>query len=144
MKIMNELGKRVSPPELWHENHEEFLEDLLKPAGLTYAQFVEKGYLKGPSGTRSYEAKGFPTPTGKVELRLSTAEKFKLKPLPEFTGFPEPDDPEYPLLAISAKSRYYLLSSYRWVGRPAREEASPARGDSPRHGSEVRIGDGTT
>ena len=117
MKIMNELGKRVSSPELWHENHEEFLEDIVRPAGLTYSQFVEKGYLKGPDRFRSYEEKGFPTPTGKVELLLSTAEKFRLKPLPEFTGFPEPDDPDYPLLVISAKSRHYLHSSYRWVAK---------------------------
>ena len=41
---MNLLGKRVSSPELCHENPEEFLEDLVKPAGLTYREFVEKGY----------------------------------------------------------------------------------------------------
>jgi anaerobic selenocysteine-containing dehydrogenase len=54
MKILNELGKRVSPPELWHEDHEEFLEDLVRPAGLTYREFVEKGYLKGPDSVRTY------------------------------------------------------------------------------------------
>ena len=115
MKIMNELGKRVSPPELWYDDHEQFLEDVVRPAGLTYPQFVEKGYLKGPDRFRLHEQKGFRTPTGKVELRLSTAEKFKLKPLPEFTGFPEEQDPEYPLLLTSSKSRYYLHSSYRWI-----------------------------
>ncbi len=115
MKIMNELGKRVSPVELWHEDYEQFLEDLVRPAGLTYNEFVAKGYLKGPDHFRSYQEKGFRTPTGKVELRLSTAEKFKLKPLPEYTGLPEKEDPEYPLILISAKSRYFLLSSYRWV-----------------------------
>jgi anaerobic selenocysteine-containing dehydrogenase len=125
MKIMNELGKRVSPPDLWPVNYEEFLEDIVRPAGLTYGEFVEKGYLKGPAGTRSYEAKGFPTPTGKVELRLSTAEKLKLKPLPEFTGFPELDDADYPLLAISAKSRYYLHSSYRWVEKLREKRPHP-------------------
>jgi anaerobic selenocysteine-containing dehydrogenase len=117
MEIMNELGKRVSPPGYWPDDHESFLEDVLRPSGLTYQEFVEKGYLKGPDLFRSYEQKGFRTPTGKVELRLSTAEKFRLKPFPEFTGFPEEEDPDYPLLLISAKSPYYLLSSYRWVGR---------------------------
>jgi len=117
MKILNELGRRLTPPELWHEDYEEFLEDLVRPAGLTYREFVEKGYLKGPEILKSYETKGFQTPTGKVELRLSTAGKFRLKPLPEFTGLPETEDPEYPLTVISAKSRYYLLSSYRWVAR---------------------------
>lgn len=115
IKILNELGKLISPEEYWHDDYRQFLEDLLKPAGLTYSQFVEKGYLKGPERYKSYEKKGFRTPTGKVELRLSTAEKFKLPPMPSFTGFPEEDDPEYPLVLTSSKSRYYLHSSYRWI-----------------------------
>lgn len=117
IKIMNELGKCVSDPQYWHDDFENFLEDVLKPSGLSYQEFVERGHLKGPDRFRAYEKKGFRTPTGKVELMLSTAEKFKLKALPEFAGLPEPDDPEYPLILISAKSRYYLLSSYRWVKR---------------------------
>lgn len=125
MKIMNELGKRVSPPELWHEDYEEFLEDLVKPAGLTYKEFVAKGYLKGPDRFKSYLEKGFRTPTGKVELKLSVAEKFKLKPLPEFVGQSEEKDPEYPLTLMSAKSRYYLLSSYRWVEKLRQKEPYP-------------------
>jgi anaerobic selenocysteine-containing dehydrogenase len=92
-----------------------FLEDVLKPSGLTYAQFTERGYLKGSDRFKSYEKKGFKTPTGKVELVLSTAEKFKLAALPNYTGPPEADDPDYPLLLTSAKSRYFLHSSYRWL-----------------------------
>jgi len=114
-KIITELGKLMTPPELWPEDYHQLLEDLLKPAGLTYTQFVEKGYLKGPDRFRSYLEKGFKTPTGKVELKLSVAEKFRLKPLPSFDGYPEADDPAYPLLLTSAKSQYYLHSSYRWV-----------------------------
>lgn len=123
--ILNELGKRVSPPDLWHEDHEAFLEDVLRPSGLTYRQFVEKGYLKGPDRFRAYEKEGFKTPTNKVELRLSTAEKFRLKPLPEFAGLPEEEDPDFPLILISAKSPVYLLSSYRWVGRLREKDPVP-------------------
>ena len=36
IKIMNELGKRVSPPEYWHDDFEAFLEDVVRPAGLSY------------------------------------------------------------------------------------------------------------
>jgi anaerobic selenocysteine-containing dehydrogenase len=117
MKILNELGKLISPEEYWHEDHTRFLEDVLEPSGLTYRQFVEKGYLKGPERFKAYEAKGFRTPTGKVELRLSQAEKFNLPPLPRFQGLPEEDDPDYPLILTSSKSQYYLHSSYRWVKR---------------------------
>ncbi len=123
MKILNELGKRISPPEHWHEDFETFLEDVLRPAGLTYGEFVQKGYLKGPDRFESFREKGFRTPTGKVELRLSTAEKFKLKPLPE-AGTVE-EDQDYPLRLVRAKSRYYLHSSYRWVERLREKRPNP-------------------
>jgi len=142
IKIMNELGKRVSPPEYWHENHESFLEDLLRPAGLTYREFAEKGYLKGPDRFKMYEKEGFRTPTGKVELKLSTAEKFGLKPLPEFTGLPEDEDPDYPLVLISAKSRYYLMSSYRWVDRLREKRPRPAVEIHPDTATRHGIADG--
>ncbi|HOU78212.1 MAG TPA: molybdopterin-dependent oxidoreductase [Syntrophales bacterium] len=114
-QIITELGRLMTPPELWPEDYHELMEALLKPAGLTYAQFVEKGYLKGPDRFRSYQEKGFKTPTGKVELKLSVAEKFRLKALPSFAGYPEEENPDFPLLLTSAKSQYYLHSSYRWV-----------------------------
>jgi anaerobic selenocysteine-containing dehydrogenase len=142
IKIMNELGKRVSPPEYWRDDFEEFLEDVVRPAGLTYREFVARGHLKGPDRFRLYEEKGFRTPTGKVELRLSTAEKFKLKPLPEFTGLPEEDDPDFKLILISAKSRYFLLSSYRWVKRLREKQPHPIVEIHPETAAAHGIGDG--
>lgn len=125
IKIMNELGKRISAPEYWREDFESFLDDVVRPAGLTFEQFAAQGYLKGPDRFMLHREQGFSTPSGKVELKLSTAEKFGLKPLPEFSGLPEEDDPEYPLILISAKSRYFLLSSYRWVEKLRRKQPDP-------------------
>ena len=126
MKILNELGKLISPKEYWHDDYTQFLEDLLSPGGISYAEFVKKGYLKGPDRFESYKEKGFGTPTGKVELRLSTAEKFNLAPLPRFAGLPEEDEPEYPLVLTSAKSLYYLHSSYRWLEKLRKYNPHPA------------------
>jgi anaerobic selenocysteine-containing dehydrogenase len=142
MKILNELGKLISPGEYWYDDYTQFLEDLLKPSGLTYAQFVEKGYLKGPDRFRSYEDKGFRTPTGKIELRLSTAEKFNLPPLPRFGGLPEEEDPEYPLMLTSAKSPYYLHSSYRWVDKLRKYNPHPTAEIHPDTAAEHNIGEG--
>jgi len=142
MKIMNELGKLVSPPELWHDDFEEFLEDVVKPAGLTYSEFVEKGYLKGPDRLKLYEEKGFRTPTGKVELKLSTAEKFRLKPLPEYVGLPVNDDADYPLILTSSKSRYYLHSSYRWVEKLRKRRPHPPVEIHPETAGQYGISDG--
>ncbi len=142
LKILNELGKRISPPEHWHEDYRGLLEDLVRPSGLTYEQFCEKGYLKGPEKYRKYEEKGFATPTKKVELRLSTAEQFKLRPLPDFTGLPEEEDPEYPLVLTSAKSRYYLHSSYRWLERLRRMNPRPMLEIHPATAAGLGIDDG--
>jgi anaerobic selenocysteine-containing dehydrogenase len=142
MKIMNELGRRISPPEYWHDDHEMFLEDLLGPAGLTYREFTARGYLKGPDRFKAYKTEGFRTPTGKVELKLSTSEKYRLKPLPEFTGLPEADDADYPLVLISAKSPHYLLSSYRWVDRLREREPRPTVEIHPDTAAKYGIGDG--
>jgi anaerobic selenocysteine-containing dehydrogenase len=125
MKIMNELGKRISPKEYWYDDHSQFLEDVVKPSDLTYSHFVEKGYLQGPDRFKLYEEKGFRTPTGKVELTLSTAEKFNLSPLPTFKGLPEEEDTEYPLVLTNSKSQYYLHSSYRWIKRLREKQTDP-------------------
>jgi anaerobic selenocysteine-containing dehydrogenase len=115
LKIVNELGRTLTPGEHWHEDWKALLEAVLKPTGLSYSQFAERGYLKGPERFQKYLSGGFKTPTGKAELYLSQAEKFGLSPLPQFTGFPEEEDPDYPLVLTSCKSRFYLHSSYRWL-----------------------------
>jgi anaerobic selenocysteine-containing dehydrogenase len=115
IKILNELGKAFTPAEYWYEDYQELLEDILKPSGLNYRQFVERGYLKSPDRYEKYSASGFKTATGKVELLLSQADKFNLPSLPRVTGLPEEDSPEYPLILTSSKSAYYLHSSYRWI-----------------------------
>jgi len=125
IKIMNELGKRISPKEYWYDDYGQFLEDVVKPSDLTYSQFVQKGYLKCPDRFKLYEEKGFRTPTGKVELILSTAKKFNLPPLPSFKGLPEEDNPEYPLVLTNSKSQYYLHSSYRWIKRLREKRPDP-------------------
>jgi len=115
IKILNELGKAMTPAELWYEDWEALPESVVAPAGLTFDQFAQRGYLKGTDQFRKYEASGFKTPTGKVELSLSQAEKFNLPALPRFDGLPESEDPDYPLVLTSSKSRYFLHSSYRWL-----------------------------
>jgi anaerobic selenocysteine-containing dehydrogenase len=115
IKILNELGKMLTRAQHWYDNHEQLLDALLAPAGLDFGQFAERGLLKGSYQTKKYEMNGFKTPSGKVELSLSRATELKVPALPEFNGYPEPQDPAYPLLLTSAKSRYYLHSSYRWL-----------------------------
>ena len=125
IKILNELGKAMTDPTLWFEDYEEMLNLVLKPSGLRYKEFVEKGYLKGQDNFQKYLEAGFKTPTGKVELKLSRAEELGLPALPDFEGPPEQTDDDYPLVLTSAKSPNYLHSSYRWVESLRKREPDP-------------------
>ncbi len=115
IKILNELGGLLTEKQYWYDDYNQLLEEILQPSGLSYKEFSERGYLKGPDRFKKYLAGGFRTPTGKVELKLSQAENFNLPPLPQFCEPPYAGDPEYPLVLTSSKSRYFLHSSYRWI-----------------------------
>jgi anaerobic selenocysteine-containing dehydrogenase len=121
IKILNELGKALTSDQYWYDDYEKLLDEVLEPSGLSYQQFVARGYLAGSEQFKKYRLSGFKTPTGKVELALSQAEKLKISALPEFSGFPDKDHKDFPLVLTSAKSRFYLHSSYRWL-KPLREK----------------------
>jgi anaerobic selenocysteine-containing dehydrogenase len=126
IKILNELGKALTSDEYWHDDYEKLLDEVLEPSGLSYAQFVAQGYLKGSEQFQKYLSSGFKTPSGKVELVLSQAQKLKLSALPAFSRLPDTDDKDFPLVLTSAKSRFYLHSSYRWLA-PLREKRKHPR-----------------
>ena len=125
IEILNELGKRLTPMEYWYKDHNDLIEEILRPTGMNFDQFAKQGYLKGPEQYKKYEKQGFKTPTGKVELCLSRADDFNLSRMPAFTALPEEDDPEYPLVLTSRKSRFYLHSSYRWVEKLRKHSPYP-------------------
>jgi anaerobic selenocysteine-containing dehydrogenase len=125
IKILNALGRALTPEEYWYADYEELLNVLLEPSGCDYTEFAERGLLKGEALFRKYQAGGFKTPSGKVELVLSQAEKWGLPPLPRCRDLEGPEDPEYPLVLTSRKSRYYLHSSYRWVESLRRKNPRP-------------------
>lgn len=117
LRIINELGKAMTKQEYWFEDENELLNEVLKPAGLDFKEFVQKGYLKGEPQFEKFRKKGFKTPTGKIELKLSIAEKSGFPDLPGFWEQGREGMDEYPLVLTSAKSLYYLHSSYRWLER---------------------------
>jgi len=125
IKILNELGKAITEKEYWHDDFNQFTEEVLHPAGISFKELTERGYLRGPELFKKYQDNGFRTPTGKVELELSQAEKLDLPALPEFNGLPEEEDNDYPLILTSSKSQYYLHSSYRWIKKLREKRPHP-------------------
>jgi anaerobic selenocysteine-containing dehydrogenase len=86
-KIFQELGKRMG--QEWFPTVEAALDWLLEPAGLTWEQFKEKGYLQGEMVYYKYRERGFSTPTRKLELWSTILEKWGRDPLPKYVEVPE-------------------------------------------------------
>ncbi len=121
IEIKNELAKRLGMQEYFNENIEDFLDEMLKPSGLTFDDFRKKGVLVGDRVYRKFEKNGFDTPSGKVELYSETLEKMGYQPMPDYIEPPETHMREpgsmdqYPLVMTSKKSVYYLHSSGKQI-----------------------------
>jgi anaerobic selenocysteine-containing dehydrogenase len=142
IKILNELGKVLTPKKYWYDEYNELLDILLAPAGLDFSLFVERGLLRGTDRFKKYEKSGFKTPSSKVELSLSQSSKLMVSPLPDFNGYPEPEDGDYPLVLTSAKSRHHLHSSYRWLEKLRKQRPQPRTLIHPKTAAEYGIGEG--
>ena len=142
IKILNELGKVLTPKKYWYDEYKKLLDTLLAPAGLDFSQFTERGLLRGTDRFKKYEKSGFKTPSSKVELSLSQSSKLMVSPLPDFNGYPEPEDGDYPLVLTSAKSRHHLHSSYRWLEKLRKHRPHPRTLIHPETAAEYGIGEG--
>jgi len=112
VKILSEIGRTLGHGEHFWEDYHQALDEALAPSGLTYEQFKEKGLLRGERAFKKYEAKGFKTPSKKVELFSEQLRKWGFDPLPSFSETPEVSL-EYPLLATGRKNPFFFHSAYR-------------------------------
>ncbi len=122
--IINELAKRLGQEKFFWPNLAACLDDILKPAGLNYEELKKFGFLKGEWVYRKYEKKGFPTPSGKVEIYSSRFADWGYDPLPNYRE-PIPADSKYPLILTSAKEAHYFHSAYRNVSSLRRLSPEP-------------------
>jgi anaerobic selenocysteine-containing dehydrogenase len=142
IKIINELGKALGLEKYWYDKYDSILEEILEPSGLTYARFAEQGILRAERKSRKYETSGFLTPSGKVEIVLSRAEEMKFPPLPQFEGYPEETNEEYPLILTSSKNAEFLCSSNRRIRRLRELRPDPILDIHPDTARKLDISDG--
>jgi len=121
LSILNELGKRLGLEEHFWETEEEVLDYLLKPSGLTFAEFREVGVLSGAKAYGAHLDNGFDTPSGKVELYSRQLEEWGFDPLPVYREPPESplSSPElaeeFPLVLTNSKIAGYVHSGGRQI-----------------------------
>jgi len=143
-----ELGKRLGQGEHWRDVRSD-LNLILEPSGMTWQQFTEKGFLRGRMEYRKYETKGFPTPTGKVELSSTILANWGLDPLPRYREIPEspvsrPDmAAEFPYILITgARSPVFFHSEHRMVPWLRSAHPDPLVEIHPDTANKHGIGDG--
>src|SRR4030043_938958 len=147
-KILNELGKRLGCAKYFWKDMGECLDEVLKPAGITYDDFKGIGILKGKWKYRSYEEKGFNTPSGKVEIFSQRLKEWGYDPLPVYRELPESpySTPElfkeYPLIFTSAKDPFYFHSSNRNIPSLRKLSSDPVALIHPETASHLGIDEG--
>jgi anaerobic selenocysteine-containing dehydrogenase len=147
-KILNELGKRLGCAKYFWKDMGECLDEVLKPAGITYDDFKGIGILKGKWKYRSYEEKGFNTPSGKVEIFSQRLKEWGYDPLPLYRELPESpySTPElfkeYPLIFTSAKDPFYFHSSNRNIPSLRKLSSDPVALIHPETASHLGIDEG--
>jgi len=120
-EILCALAEKLSLGEYFWDTEEECLDATLKPAGLTFQELKKVGVIFGTKHYRKYEADGFATPSGKVEIYSSQLKEWGFDPLP--TYYEPPESPysapelarEYPLLFTTWTSEPYRHSGGRQI-----------------------------
>lgn len=148
-EIFRELGIRLGQDWPW-KNLEEVFDYLLKPSGLTFKQFMEKGNESIPHiEYKNYERTGFATTTGKAELYSTILEKLGYDPLPRYEEPPEtplsrPDlAKEYPLILImGGRFRPLFHSEWRQIDSVRKLSPHPLVQIHPETAGNLGISDG--
>ncbi|MCZ7562971.1 MAG: hypothetical protein M5U08_03460 [Burkholderiales bacterium] len=117
--------------------------------GYDFDQLAERGFAKAPLRYRRYEATGFKTPTGKIELYATRLEKLGYAPLPYYAEPPEsplsvPDvAEEFPLvLTTGGRIPFFFNSEHRQIPNLRRARRDPRAEIHPETAARHGIKDG--
>jgi anaerobic selenocysteine-containing dehydrogenase len=130
-KIINELSKRLGFSEFFWPDMGQCLDEILRPAGLTFEDFKEMGILRGSWEYRSYEKNGFKTPSGKAEIYSQRLKDWGFDPLPSYRDVQDPlesktdSSEKYPFILTSAKDAFSFHSAYRNIASLRRLSQDP-------------------
>jgi thiosulfate reductase/polysulfide reductase chain A len=131
-EIFVELARRMKLP-VGTESVQEVLDAQLKAGlGITFDELTRQGFVKAQLNYRRYEASGFKTPTGKIELYSTRLEKMGYAPLPYYEEPPESPvaSPEiakdFPLvLTTGGRIPFFFNSEHRQIAKLRRAHKDP-------------------
>jgi anaerobic selenocysteine-containing dehydrogenase len=121
---------------------------ILQPADLTLEKLAGMGIFYAQTKYKKYEAEGFQTPSGKVELFSDRLEGMGIDPLPTYreplqTPFGSPElAGEYPLVFTSCKSPFFFHASHRNVPSLRRRSPEPIAELNPETATQLGLNEG--
>ena len=97
--IFKELGTRLGLGDFFqYTDEKDYINQQLKPLGLTVEQIAVRGFAELPSGEEKSEF-AWNTPSGKIEIYSNTLEKGGFPALPEWQAPPQPGPEEFFLIS---------------------------------------------
>ncbi len=148
-QLWADLGKRLGQADRWPDTLEEWLNKLLAPAKTTVKELAQTSGYHPEKKYRQYEARGFGTFSGKVELVPSVLQQLGYDPL---AGYQEPPwSPvsapqmarDFPLILISgSRVKEFHHSSHRQLEKIRKRYPDPIMEISPEKAAELGIGEG--
>jgi anaerobic selenocysteine-containing dehydrogenase len=148
-QIIIDLAGRLGLADCFWKDLRCYLDDYLKPAGVTFAELVRRfSIISSTTRYRKYLEKGFNTPSGKVEIYSSLCEKWGYEPLPVYH---EPEqtpqsNPEllerYPLILTSTHDANYVHSQDRYIKAIRQNKPEPVFIIHPQTAEQLGINEG--
>lgn len=153
-EIWKEIATRIGHGDYFPwETDEEAIDFRLSSVGITFDDLanMQGGYGYHQWTPKKYEAEGFGTPSGKVEIYSAKLERHGYDPLPVYRERPETSSPapgivaRYPLvLTTGARTLGYLHSRFRNVPSLFDRSPEPYVEVNPATARELHIRDGET
>jgi len=150
-QLWRELGNRLGQEGHWPDTAQGWFDRLLAPAGITHAQLAGQAspWLRGPTGERRYEARGFPTTSGKVELASSLMAELGYPAIPdcEAPAWSPEASPElfkdYPLILTTGSGlKWFYRSQQRHLAKMRKQHAYARCTLHPDTAAELGIAEG--
>lgn len=147
-QIYIELSHKLGVGEYFWKDEYQFMEEILRPAGITFDEFRVVHILPCVRQYRHYEREGFATPSGKLEFYSNALRDAGCDPLPVYSEPPETmySEPEladeYPLILTTRKPAVFRQANLRHITSLRARRPDPILNINPATARELGINNG--
>jgi anaerobic selenocysteine-containing dehydrogenase len=147
-QIYIELSRKLGLGEYFWKDEYDFMEEMLRPAGITLDEFRKVHILECVRQYRHYERDGFATPSGKLEFYSNELKEAGSDPLPVYyeppeTIYSEPDlADEYPLILTTRKPAVFRHANLRQIKSLRAQRPDPILNINSETAKKLGINDG--